>query len=107
LRTKSAKYAGEELGIVSFLCFDLDIVGTCNLRCPSCPNGNAPELRSRSGIMAPRLLEAILDKALGECEPALVSLFNWTEPLLHRMCARVPGSVDECLAGFERASGFQ
>jgi hypothetical protein len=33
--------------------------------------------------MSLKLLEAILDKALGECEPAYIGLFNWTEPLLH------------------------
>jgi pyruvate-formate lyase-activating enzyme len=62
---------------------DVDIVGTCNLRCPSCPVGNAPELRTRSGIMAPEMLGAILDKAMGECLVTYVGLFNWTEPFLH------------------------
>jgi pyruvate-formate lyase-activating enzyme len=62
---------------------DIDIVGTCNLRCPSCPVGNSPELRTRSGIMPRDLLEAILDKALAECQLSFVSLFNWTEPFLH------------------------
>jgi len=62
---------------------DLDIVGTCNLRCPSCPVGNSPELRTRSGVMSQELLEAILDKAICECRLTCVGLFNWTEPFLH------------------------
>src|SRR3954467_8278947 len=62
---------------------DVDIVGTCNLRCPSCPVGNSPELRTRSGTMPLELLEAILDKAMGECRLTYVGLFNWTEPFLH------------------------
>jgi MoaA/NifB/PqqE/SkfB family radical SAM enzyme len=62
---------------------DVDIVGTCNLRCPSCPVGNSPELRGRSGLMSRELLVAILDKALEECELTYVGLFNWTEPFLH------------------------
>lgn len=62
---------------------DVDIVGTCNLRCPSCPVGNSPELRGRSGLMSRDMLEAILDKAMRECRLTYVALFNWTEPLLH------------------------
>ena len=62
---------------------DVDIVGTCNLRCPSCPVGGSLELRTRSGIMPRELLESILDKAMSECRLTYVGLFNWTEPFLH------------------------
>ncbi len=63
--------------------FDIDIVGSCNLRCPSCPVGNSPELRTRSGVMSLELLSAILDKGIEECRITHVGLFNWTEPFLH------------------------
>jgi MoaA/NifB/PqqE/SkfB family radical SAM enzyme len=35
------------------------------------------------GLMSADLLAKILDKARRECEVGWVSLFNWTEPLLH------------------------
>lgn len=62
---------------------DVDIVGSCNLRCPSCPVGNSPDLRTRSGVMEPEMLASILDKAMRECQLTAVGLFNWTEPFLH------------------------
>jgi MoaA/NifB/PqqE/SkfB family radical SAM enzyme len=63
--------------------FDIDVTGACNLRCPSCPQGNTGDYRLPHGFMEPELLERIVRKAASECQVTGVNLFNWTEPLLH------------------------
>jgi wyosine [tRNA(Phe)-imidazoG37] synthetase (radical SAM superfamily) len=63
--------------------FNIDVVGSCNLRCPSCPVGNSTEIRNPTGFMEVELLAQIADKALGELHVSGFGLFNWTEPLLH------------------------
>lgn len=65
--------------------FIIDIVGTCNLRCPSCPTGNwtGRTISTSARRMSPALLTKIMDKAVRECDVPSVSLYNWTEPLLH------------------------
>jgi hypothetical protein len=70
----------------------IDIVGSCNLRCPSCPVGNykASDFyreRRPKGIMSLGMFRLILDKIdrerREECEKVVISLYNWGEPLLH------------------------
>jgi MoaA/NifB/PqqE/SkfB family radical SAM enzyme len=63
--------------------FNIDVVGSCNLRCPSCPVGNSSDILNPKGFMEPELLNQIMKKATSECNVAGVGLFNWTEPLLH------------------------
>ena len=63
--------------------FYIDVVGSCNLRCPSCPVGNSLEVKNPTGFMKPELLKQIMEKAKSECNLTGVGLFNWTEPLLH------------------------
>lgn len=63
--------------------FDIDIVGGCNLRCPSCPVGNSKDVSVARGYMSPDLLEKIVRKAISECEELKIALYNWTEPFLH------------------------
>lgn len=63
--------------------FYIDILGTCNLRCPSCPVGNTAEVKNPQGVMSPETLERILQKAIQECQITNVGLYNWAEPLLH------------------------
>lgn len=63
--------------------FDIDVVAACNLRCPSCPQGNSREYRPSSGFMEPELLAKIIAKATSECSIERISLFCWGEPLLH------------------------
>ncbi len=63
--------------------FFIDIVGSCNLRCPSCPVSNSANYRNTTGVMSPTILNRILKKAVTECKITGVGLFNWTEPLLH------------------------
>jgi len=70
----------------------IDIVGTCNLRCPSCPLGNVKSsqfisARRPKGFMDFELFSRVLDKAEAECKVAEslfeVYLYNWGEPLIH------------------------
>ncbi len=63
--------------------FDIDITGSCNLRCPSCPQGNISNYRLPQGFMEPALLEQIIRKAKSECRITAIGLFNWAEPMLH------------------------
>lgn len=62
---------------------DIDVTSTCNLQCPSCPQGNSKYHRQSPGLMAPDLLGRIVKKASAECIVKGINLFNWGEPLLH------------------------
>lgn len=73
--------------------FDIDIVGGCNLRCPSCPVGNSDYGAVPKGYMKPDMLDAILTKAKAECRSLDISLYNWTEPFLHPRLAEMIGIV--------------
>lgn len=63
----------------------IDVVGTCNLRCPSCPVGNTPRDQRDIGFMDVKMFEQILAKIKTEGHKELPELwlFNWGEPLLH------------------------
>lgn len=63
----------------------LDVVGTCNLRCPTCPVGNSPRGGRPVGFMDFALFEKIARKMRAESPSRnpIVALFNWGEPLLH------------------------
>ena len=63
--------------------FVIDVVGTCNLRCPTCPVGNSPE-RPR-GFMELALFEKIIAKIRRKSPvpTPIINLYNWGEPLLH------------------------
>ncbi len=65
--------------------YAIDIVGTCNLRCPTCPVGNSDASDRPKGFMQPELFERILAKIRADAAVAQpeVWLFNWGEPLLH------------------------
>ena len=52
----------------------LDVVGSCNLKCPSCPVGNS-ENRNSKKIMTLELLGKIVKKAKSEGVTAIY-LFN-------------------------------
>ena len=74
----------------------IDIVGTCNLGCVSCPVGNTPlstvsrGARTR-GFMSFELFSQILDKIVREAPVPrpVVALYNWGEPLLHPDIGRI------------------
>jgi pyruvate-formate lyase-activating enzyme len=65
--------------------YAIDVVGTCNLRCPTCPVGNFAAADRPKGFMAVEQFERILDKIVAErvAPRVQVWLFNWGEPLLH------------------------
>ncbi len=69
--------------------FVIDIVGTCNLRCPTCPVGNSPE-RPR-GFMDLALFRRIIAKIRRESPVPhpQINLYNWGEPLLHPELPRI------------------
>ncbi len=63
----------------------IDIVGTCNLRCPTCPVGNSPLGARPRGMMTLDVFRKVVEK-IGNESPSPrphVNLFNWGEPLLH------------------------
>lgn len=64
----------------------IDIVGSCNLECPSCPSGAAE--RNPGGMMSLETFERIIDRVASEYPGTTVDLFNWTEPLLHPQIAQ-------------------
>jgi len=65
--------------------YTIDIVGTCNLRCPTCPVGNMDNSGRATGFMPMPMFEDILQRITEQSpDPApQIWLFNWGEPLLH------------------------
>lgn len=65
--------------------YTIDIVGTCNLRCPTCPVGNMPMGDRTKGFMPVETFGKIVEKIAAESPDRApqVWLFNWGEPLLH------------------------
>ncbi|MBS4078223.1 radical SAM/SPASM domain-containing protein [Pseudomonas rustica] len=59
----------------------IDIVGACNLSCPSCPMGNSENLNFKKAMQLD-MFKQIVEKAKGEGVGAIF-LYNWTEPLVH------------------------
>lgn len=64
--------------------YQVDVSGSCNLRCISCPRGNF-SLHRKPGFMSPETYEKLLQKILKD-DPytGIISLYNWGEPLLNR-----------------------
>ena len=68
----------------------IDVTGTCNLRCPSCPTGNyGPEdfdgTPNPVGVMDVKVYKRILEKIKVDdvsFNPR-IHLYNWGEPLMH------------------------
>lgn len=73
--------------IYSKFCTDfytVDVVGSCNLKCPSCAHG-ASGMESPMGLMPLETFKKVIDKALIESEVVShMSLYSWGEPLLHK-----------------------
>ncbi len=67
----------------------VDISGTCNLRCISCPCGNIKD-RPPAGFMTSGEYRPVLDKLLREL-PFLgsIQLYAWGEPLLNKNLAQI------------------
>ena len=63
--------------------FTIDIVGTCNLNCPSCAQSIA-EIKNPVGIMKLNDFKQVIKKMKQEVDMVThVSLYSWGEPLLH------------------------
>lgn len=73
----------------------VDVAGSCNLKCVSCPRGNWPRQPS-SGFMGLEKYAALLDKILAE-DPftGVVNLYSWGEPLLHPRLSEIIGLTRE------------
>jgi len=67
----------------------VDIAGGCNIKCPSCPQGNMPDLRP-SGVMKASVYKLVLNKLLKEL-PMLsqISLYFWGEPFMNPELAEI------------------
>lgn len=65
--------------------FAMDVVGTCTLRCPSCPVGNSVK-QLPTGIMSIGVYQQILEKIQREHsqEVVFIDLFNWGKSALHK-----------------------
>jgi MoaA/NifB/PqqE/SkfB family radical SAM enzyme len=67
--------------------FEIEIIGACNLRCPSCPVGNMGTEKNRAGIMSLGIFEKILHKIKAEWswprKAHSIALYSWGEPTLH------------------------
>lgn len=59
----------------------VDIVGVCNLNCPSCPMGNS-ENNNYKKSMSIDMFKDIVEKSKREGIRSIY-LYNWTEPLIH------------------------
>lgn len=59
----------------------IDIVGACNLSCPSCPMGNSENVNFKKAMQVD-MFRKIVEKARNEGVETIF-LYNWTEPLIH------------------------
>lgn len=64
--------------------YNIDVLASCNLSCPSCPVGNMPGLPAPASRMSPEAFEEILLKIKRETPGTTqIGLYNWAEPILH------------------------
>lgn len=63
--------------------YTIDVVGFCNLRCPSCVHGSV-YMNSPKGVMRPADFTRIVDKMMAEMDlVSHVCLYSWGEPFFH------------------------
>jgi MoaA/NifB/PqqE/SkfB family radical SAM enzyme len=64
--------------------FEIDICSICQLRCPSCPQGNFTGLQVPTGLMPFALFQNIVTKIKTEYPFTTdLQLYSWGEPFLH------------------------
>lgn len=65
--------------------YTIDIVGNCNLVCPSCPVGNSSDTGRFKKMMSLDVFDQVLEKISKESpvRDPQIWLYNWGEPLLH------------------------
>jgi hypothetical protein len=66
--------------------YSLEIVGSCNLRCPSCPVGNMNTREVAKKMISKELFINIIDKISIETpvKNPTISLFDWGEIMICR-----------------------
>lgn len=74
----------------------LDVSNRCNLRCPSCPQGNSAQAKKAAPVFLKkddlvRMLHILVDQVAIDG----IGLYNWTEPLLHPDLASLVTTVKE------------
>jgi organic radical activating enzyme len=84
---KTLGLSEEDFIVYSTYCKDfytIDVVGSCNLRCPTCAHG-ASGMESPMGMMPFEDFQKVVEKAMRESEViSHISLYSWGEPLLHK-----------------------
>lgn len=77
--------------------YTIDIVGNCNLGCPSCPVGNSSDIGRFKKMMPLSVFEQVLTKILRESPVSdpQIWLYNWGEPLLHPKLPDIIGLIHE------------
>ncbi|MEQ8585039.1 MAG: radical SAM protein [Thalassobaculaceae bacterium] len=81
--------------------YNVDVVGSCNLRCPSCPVGNIGPNAMPKGLMLVETFAKVLEKIERDrpSETITVALYDWGEPTLHPDLAKMITMVRD--AGFK------
>ncbi|MDP3705981.1 MAG: radical SAM protein [Legionellaceae bacterium] len=62
--------------------YTIDILSSCNLKCPSCPH-SIQEHNVPRGSMTLETFKKVFDKAIKESDMTHLSLYSWGEPFLH------------------------
>jgi len=88
------------LPIVSFFdamapYYTIDILGSCNLKCPSCPH-SIIETEVPKGSMTIETFKSVFDKIMTDT-PSIshISLYSWGEPFLHPYLDKIIDYVHE------------
>lgn len=94
--------------------FLIDVVGTCNLRCPSCPVGNMSDGfisdDRPKGFMKLDYFKAVVEKGRRECQALgvdfKVALYNWGESLIHPEIGEIVAYLHKEKVDFDISSNF-
>lgn len=75
--------------------YTIDILGSCNLKCPSCPH-SIIETEVPKGSMTIETFKSVFDKIIKET-PSIshISLYSWGEPFLHPYLDKIIDYVHE------------
>ena len=75
--------------------YTIDILGSCNLKCPSCPH-SIIDTEVPKGSMSLEIFKSVFDKILID-SPSIshISLYSWGEPFLHPYLDKIIDYVHE------------
>ena len=75
--------------------YTVDILGSCNLKCPSCPH-SIKETNVPKGSMTLETFKSVFDKIINDT-PSIshISLYSWGEPFLHPYLDQIINYVHE------------